>query len=392
MNLKGYSILEVNPFLILTTEKQFLKNDIHFMRLALREAKKGIGRTSPNPCVGAVIVQDTNTIVSRGYHKKAGTPHAEVNALRKIGGKAVGATIYVTLEPCNHTGKTPPCSHAIVDAGIKRVVIGMEDPNPLVSGSGIAYLRQNGVEVISGVLEEQCREINRPFIKHITTGKPFVVMKAGMSLDGRLSYQDGKPGKMTGKKSSRAVHGLRNRLDAILVGISTVIADNPSLTTRLGKRGRDPLRVVLDSNLNIPLQSKVLNRDSSASTSTLLFCSKFADKEKIEILEGIDGVRVHAVDYRKNSKRLDLTQILEYLGKEGICSVLVEGGAKIHGSFLKQSLVDRVMIFTAPLFGGSSGTPLLKGFSVVDNGHAPKLHNVKYRRYGDDMLIQGDVV
>ena len=372
------------------TRSQFLKKDIHYMRLALREAKKGIGRTSPNPCVGAVIVQDDDTIVSRGYHKKAGTPHAEINALRKVGNKVPGTTIYVTLEPCNHTGRTPPCSHAIVDAGIKRVVIGMEDPNPLVSGSGIAYLRENGVDVISGVLEEQCREINLPFIKHITTGKPFVVMKAGMSLDGRLSYQDGIPGQMTGKKSKRAVHRLRNSLDAILVGINTVIADNPSLTTRLGKSCRDPHRIILDSNLNIPLQSRVLSVDSAAST--IIFCSKSADKDKIKMIQGMDGVQVEIVAQRKNDKGLDLNQILEFLGKEGICSVLVEGGAKIHGSFLKQCLVDQVMLFIAPLFGGSSGTPLLNGCSVDDKGHAPRLNSIKYKRYGDDLLIQGMVI
>ena len=208
------------------------QDDTRFMRLALREARKGLGRTSPNPCVGAVIVQE-GTVVSRGYHKKAGTPHAEVHALRKAGARAIGATLYVTLEPCNHTGRTPPCSHAVAAAGIKRVVVGMEDPNPLVSGSGNTYLQNQGVEVISGILEKECRDLNLPFIKHISTGKPFVVMKAGMSLDGKLSYQEGQPGKMTGEKSLRRLHGLRNHLDAILIGRGTVVADNPSLTTRL---------------------------------------------------------------------------------------------------------------------------------------------------------------
>ena len=213
--------------------KEFSDADIYFMRLALDEAKKGLGRTAPNPCVGAVIVKG-DKVISRGYHKKAGAPHAEINALRKAGNKIKGATIYVTLEPCNHTGRTPPCSQAVAAAGIKRVVVGMKDPNPLVNGSGNTYLREHGLEVQSGVLEKECIEIDRPFIKHISTGMPFVVMKTGMSLDGKLTYQAGEPGQMTGEKSHRQLHSLRNTVDAILVGSGTVTADNPSLTTRYG--------------------------------------------------------------------------------------------------------------------------------------------------------------
>jgi diaminohydroxyphosphoribosylaminopyrimidine deaminase / 5-amino-6-(5-phosphoribosylamino)uracil reductase len=373
--------------LMIRSEEKFSKTDISFMRLALREARKGIGRTSPNPCVGAVIVQDDNTVISRGYHKKAGTPHAEIHALRKAGDKAFGATLYVTLEPCNHTGRTPPCSQAVAAAGIKRVVVGMVDPNPLVSGSGSSYLSEQGIEVLSGVLEKECQEINLPFVKHITTGKPFVVMKAGMSLDGKLSYQDGKPGQMTGEKSRGKLHGLRNSLDAILVGRGTVTADNPSLTTRLGRRGRDPLRVILDSSLDISLQSTVLHLDSAAQT--LIFCSKSADKDKKALLTEMDGVRVQSVDLEAEGG-LNLDEVLDYLGRLGICSLLVEGGAKIHGSFLKKALVNRVMLFVAPLFAGSSGTPLLSGFSVDDNENAPKIKNVIYKRCGEDLLIQGD--
>ncbi len=361
--------------------------DSKFMRLALREARKGVGRTSPNPCVGAVIVQD-GTVISRGYHKKAGTPHAEIHALRKAGNKARGATMYVTLEPCNHTGRTPPCSHAVEVAGIKRVVVGMEDPNPLVSGSGNSFLREKGIEVLSGVLEKECLELNLPFIKHITTGKPFVVMKAGMSLDGRLSYQEGKPGQMTGEKSFRRLHGLRNSLDAILVGRGTVTADNPSLTTRLGKGGRDPLRVILDSSLQLSMESRILHLDSSAPT--LIFCSQSADRHKIAQLTKLDGVLVQTVDTDRKGM-LDLKDILDNLGKMGICSLLVEGGAAIHSSFLGNGLVDRVMLFVAPLFAGSEGTPLLSDFSVNNRAKAPELRNVSYKRCGNDLLIQGDL-
>ena len=367
-------------------EENISDTDIYFMRLALVEAKKGIGRTSPNPCVGAVVVQN-NRVVSRGYHKKAGTPHAEIHALNKAGDKAIGATIYVTLEPCNHTGRTPPCSHAVAASGIKRVVVGMKDPNPLVNGCGNTYLRKQGIEVLSGVLEKECIEINRPFIKHISTGKPFVVMKAGMSLDGRLSYQDGVPGQITGEKSHRRLHSLRNSLDAILIGGGTVTADNPSLTTRIGKRGRDPLRVILDSSLKLSLNSKILHLESSAST--LIFCSTGADAKKQEILSEMPGIQVQMVSHDNNG--LDLDEILKHLGKMGICSLLVEGGAAIHSSFLKKGLVDRVMLFVAPLFAGTAGTGLLRDFPVTGRNQALELKDVKYKRYGTDILIQGDL-
>ncbi len=368
------------------SKSEFSETDIYFMRLALNEAKKGIGRTAPNPCVGAVIVQG-DKVISRGYHKKAGTPHAEINALQKAGDQAIGATIYVTLEPCNHTGRTPPCSHAVADAGIKRVVVGMTDPNPLVNGSGNSYLIEQGLEVLSGVLEKECIEINRPFIKHISTGKPFVVMKAGMSLDGKLSYQDGKPGQMTGEKSHRQLHSLRNNIDAILIGSGTVTADNPSLTTRYGKHGRDPLRVILDSSLKLSLESKILHLKSSAST--LIFCASSSGKKKRALLSKMDGVLVQTVFYDAE-EGLDLNEILTHLGKMGVCSLLVEGGASIHSSFLKKGMVDRVMLFMAPLFAGTAGTGLLRDYPVIGRDQALKLKNTIYKRYGDDILIQGD--
>ncbi len=290
-----------------------LATDAGFMREALKEAKKGIGRTAPNPCVGAVVVRD-GAVVGRGYHKRAGTPHAEIHALREAGDKALGATIYVTLEPCNHTGRTGPCSHAVVAAGISKVVVGMNDPNPLVNGGGNAYLREHGLEVQTGILVEKCIEINRPFIKHINTGIPFVVMKAGVSLDGKLSYQPGSPGQITGKASNRKLHSLRDSLDAILVGSGTVRADNPSLTTRLGGHGRDPLRVILDSTLSLSLDSKILHLDSSAST--LIFCSEAVDMQRYESFSEIVGVTVQKVSCDTDNF-LDLTEIMRHLGRGG---------------------------------------------------------------------------
>ena len=250
--------------------------DRNYMRLALQEAKKGIWKTSPNPCVGAVVVKN-NKVVGRGYHKRAGTPHAEIHALREAGKRAKDATIYVTLEPCNHTGRTPPCTEAILSAGITRVVIGMLDPNPGVAGGGAKILAAKKIEVLSSVLENECREINLPFIKHTTTGLPWVIMKAGMSIDGRIAAGPGQSTQITGKDSLRRVHALRNQVDAILVGIGTALIDDPSLTTRLPRRGRDPHRVILDAELRLPVSAKMLKQDSSAGT--WIFCGRGAEKK-----------------------------------------------------------------------------------------------------------------
>jgi diaminohydroxyphosphoribosylaminopyrimidine deaminase/5-amino-6-(5-phosphoribosylamino)uracil reductase len=363
--------------------------DHSFMRLALKEARKGRGRTSPNPCVGAVIVRD-RTVIATGYHEKAGTPHAEIHALRKAGESAAGATLYVTLEPCNHVGRTPPCTRAIVAAGIRRVVVGMEDPNPLVDGSGNTYLQGQGIAVTSGVLEAECRLLNRPFIKYITRGLPWVVMKTGMSLDGRISYQLHQGGSITGPVSLRKGHCLRDRLDAILVGNATVMADDPSLTTRLTRgRGRDPVRVILDTHLNIPETARLLSLDSLAPT--WIFCGPEVSLEKRERFSKGGKVVVHQVGCGADG-RLDLLQMLRVLAGEGILSLLVEGGATVHGAFLGQQLVDHVHLFIAPLFAGSSGTPVVDGMNVAGAEEAIRLHNVRYRRLGQDVMVEGDVL
>ncbi len=358
--------------------------DSFFMGIALEEARKGLGRTSPNPSVGAVVVRD-GKIVGRGYHKKAGTPHAEVHALVDAGELARGATIYVTLEPCNHTGRTPPCSHAVLEAGIVRVVIGQHDPNPIASGGG-SYLLANGLEVLKGVREEECRQLNYPFIKHVNTGMPWVVMKAGMSLDGRISYQKGSGGPITGKQSWNVVHSLRNQLDAILIGIETATIDDPSLTTRLeGQKGKDPLRVVLDSHLRLSPDSKMLKQESAAAT--WVFCTTDASKEKEERLLQAGAV-IHRVATTTRN-RLDLEGVLKVLGKNNILSLLVEGGAGVHGSFLQQRLVDEVYLFVAPFFIGSAGTALLADFSTSDLGVVEKLVEVDVQRLGVDTLLHG---
>lgn len=364
------------------------EQDRAFMRLALKEARKGLGRTSPNPCVGAVIVRGQK-VVATGYHKKAGTPHAEVHALNKAGMMAQGATLYVTLEPCNHFGRTPPCSRAVADSGIRRVVVGMEDPNPLVQGGGIAFLRSQGIEVLTGVLEDECLQLNRPFIKYITKKLPWVIMKAGVSLDGRLSYQPRQAGRITGPDSLACLHRLRDRVDAILVGSETVTVDNPSLTTRLARgHGKDPVRIILDTHLSISLDAKVFHVYSNAPT--WIFCADRVNAEKIIKFRQLKHVSVYVVKLGPD-KRVDLSQVLHILAQEGITSLLVEGGGSVHGAFLRARLVDQVCLFIAPLFAGSCGTPLLDGVAFAGEKEAIRLRHVRYRRYGEDMLVEGDV-
>ncbi len=366
-----------------------MDSDIEYMRLAIKEAEKGLGRTSPNPCVGAVIVRD-NQILGQGYHRRAGTPHAEVNALTDAldkGKGCVDATIYVTLEPCNHTGRTPPCTQAILAAGLSRVVIGMVDPNPVASG-GVDFLQSQGVEVSVGILEQECRQLNYPFLKHSVTGLPWVVMKAGMSLDGKISRRQGVGGAITGIEARKRVHQLRNQLDAILIGSGTALIDDPSLTTRLEEEvegGRDPLRVILDSRLQLSPDAKMLAQQSAAAT--WIFCDHNASEQKQKQLEQAGAV-VHRVENSQDGG-LDLDQVLRCLGQADITSVLVEGGAAVHGSFLKKKLVDQVYLFTAPYFIGEQGTALLSGYSLRERETALRLENQTTETVGRDILLQG---
>lgn len=356
--------------------------DVVYMRLAIEEAKKGTGRTSPNPCVGAIIVRE-GTIVGRGFHRKAGTPHAEIHAIQDAGADTAGATLYVTLEPCNHTGRTPPCTKAILEAGLSRVVVGMLDPNPSVTGGGCQYLTSHGVEVDNGLLEE-CKAINRPFIKHSMTGLPWIVMKAGMSLDGKISYAKGQGGRITGEQSRQFTHKLRNSLDAILVGIDTVLIDNPSLTTRLSEEDtRDPLRIILDTHLRMDPISVVLQQESNAQT--WIYCGPEHSVEKRSVLENT-GASVYPVELASDGK-LDLNVVFKHIGAAGITSVLVEGGATVHGSILDQHLVDEVFLFAAPLVIGEQGIPLVSGYTGIENPF--RLKELDCQILGNDILLHG---
>ena len=353
------------------------------MQLAVEQARKGQGRTSPNPCVGAVVVRGDN-IVGQGYHQRAGEPHAEINAIADAGEACSGATIYVTLEPCNHFGKTPPCSRAILAAGLQRVVVGMADPNPVASG-GADFLQARGLEVKIGVLEDECRRLNYPFLKHSVSGLPWVVMKAGMSLDGKISRRRGHGGAVTGPEAGKRVHELRNRLDAILIGVGTALIDDPSLTTRLAKGGRDPLRVILDSRLRLPPGALMLRQKSSAST--WIFCNHQAGQENQKSLEQAGAV-VLRVD-TDSTGNLDLSRVLQVLGANGLTSVLVEGGAAVHGSFLRAKLVDQAFLFVAPYFIGEAGTPLVEGYRIDRQGMPLALTEMSTEDIGRDLLVQG---
>jgi diaminohydroxyphosphoribosylaminopyrimidine deaminase/5-amino-6-(5-phosphoribosylamino)uracil reductase len=356
-----------------------------YMQLALEEALKGVGRTTPNPPVGAVIVNNGN-IVGRGYHKKAGTPHAEVNAIADAGEAARGGAIFVTLEPCNHTGRTPPCTQAILKAGIQHVVIGAMDPNPGVVGGGADFLRSQGVDVTTAVLEEACSDLIRPFVKLSSTGLPWVILKAGLSLDGRIAYTAGQGGGVTGAQSGQLVHQLRDQVDALVIGIGTALSDNPSLTTRIpGKAdARDPLRVILDSQLRLSPNAQMLSQNSQAATWVL--CGEDAPEKRMQALREAGAV-VHPLPLDDNH-HLDIHQVVRFLGKQQLSSLLVEGGARIHGAFWQAGLVDEVQLYYAPFFIGDQGVPLMQGFALQEKPGNLPLEILSFTRAGEDVFLR----
>lgn len=355
------------------------------MRMALAEAVKALGRTSPNPLVGAVVVKD-GRVVGRGYHKRAGTAHAEVNALADAGEFAKGATIYVTLEPCNHQGRTGPCSLAILNSGISRVVVGMADPNPSVTGGGNAFLEQQGVEVHCGVLEDECRAINRPFIKWVTQRQPWVILKAGLSLDGRIAPPSREQLWITNEVSRAHVHLVRDQVDAILVGIGTALADSPSLTTRIKGRVdvKDPLRVILDTHLRLDPNSHLITQASKART--LLFCGEKVSDDRI-LAYPPSLVDIERVQSGSNGQ-MDLKMVLGSLAERGVTSVLVEGGSRVHASFICNGLADQAMLFYGPVFLGELGVPLFNSEGMHFETF-PRLKSVSSKQFGSDVLIEG---
>jgi diaminohydroxyphosphoribosylaminopyrimidine deaminase/5-amino-6-(5-phosphoribosylamino)uracil reductase len=357
------------------------------MMQALDLARTAEGRTSPNPPVGAVIVAD-GQVVGVGFHPKAGEPHAEIFALRRAGDLARGATIYVTLEPCSHHGRTGPCCDALIAAGIAQVYVGTQDPNLQVSGRGIARLRAAGVQVDVGIMAEECQRLIAPFTKLITSGRPLVILKAALTLDGCIATSSGESQWITNEHSRCHVHAVRDRVDAIMVGVGTVVYDNPRLTTRLPDGGRDPLRVVVDSTLRTPVDAAIVNHSSQAKT--LIFTSEKADNVKISAMR--QRPMVDVVQLSSSAQGVDLGEVMQYLGALDIQTVLVEGGAVLNMALFNATLIDRVMIYLAPkIIGGNDGKALFAGHGVTKLTDALQLTAVRTQHFGNDILIEGDV-
>lgn len=351
------------------------------MGLAIQNAKAMKGQTDPNPLVGSVIVND-NRIVGVGTHLKAGEPHAEIHALRMAGEKAKGGTIYVTLEPCSHHGRTGPCAEAIVQAGIKRAVIATLDPNPIVAGNGVKLLQDAGIEVIIGVLEQESIQMNEVFNKFIVEKKPFVTLKAGASLDGKVATHTFSSKWITSEEARRDVHQLRSENMAILVGIKTVLTDNPSLTARI-PNGRNPVRVIMDSTLKIPMNVNVIT-DNQAET--WIFTSKNHDETKKLQLEE-RGIRVFVTS---GETSVNPKEVVAILGEHLVSSLFLEGGGNIHASFLEHQLVDKVVLYFAPkLVGGKEAPTFLEGTGVVDMQDALDLTNTNIEKIGKDFKFTG---
>ena len=363
----------------------FLSYDEKYMRLAMQLAGNAIGRTSPNPLVGAVIVKD-NRVVGCGWHRKAGTPHAEVHALNQAGELAQGADVYVTLEPCAHYGKTPPCAKALVEAKVKNVYGGLLDVNPKVAGKGFKILEDAGVHVEYGFLQDELRKQNEVFFKWIEHKKPFIVLKAAMTLDGKIATATGQSKWITNETSRAYGYKLRDIYDGIMVGINTVIEDNPMLTARVDG-GKNPIRIVVDSSLRIDINANVV-QDKSAKT--IVATTDKANKDKILKLQAQDG-DVIVVDKDENDK-VDIEKLLDILGQQNICSILVEGGATLNGSFVAKKLVDKVYFFIAPkIIGGKEAKTPVAGTGILNLQEALSLKDIQIEKLEEDILIIGRV-
>jgi diaminohydroxyphosphoribosylaminopyrimidine deaminase/5-amino-6-(5-phosphoribosylamino)uracil reductase len=362
--------------------------DEQFMQEALALAAQARGRTSPNPMVGSVVVKD-GRVVGRGYHARAGAPHGEVVALADAGHQAQGATLYSTLEPCCHLNKrTPPCTKAIIAAGIRRVVAAMRDPNPLVSGKGLEELRQAGIDVKLPVLETEAAALNEVFITYITTKRPFVLLKVAASLDGKIATVTGESRWITNERSRLLVHQLRDQVDGIMVGINTVLRDDPLLTTRLpGGGGRDPMRIILDTRLRLPCEARVLT--ASPTACTLIATTPEASREKRLQLEAA-GAQVLVIE--GEGPGVPLRPLMEQLGAMQVTSILLEGGGELHSAALRAGIVDKVWYFLAPkLIGGRTAPPAIGGQGFARLEEAVTLERMQVRQLDDDLLIEGYV-
>ncbi|MCM3389230.1 bifunctional diaminohydroxyphosphoribosylaminopyrimidine deaminase/5-amino-6-(5-phosphoribosylamino)uracil reductase RibD [Ureibacillus chungkukjangi] len=359
-----------------------MKTDSDYMQLALELAASAKGNTNPNPCVGAVLVKD-GVIVGTGLHRKAGEPHAEVHAFNMAGEHAKGATLYVTLEPCSHYGKTPPCANLVKESGVSRVVVATMDPNPSVAGRGISLLRAAGIEVEVGLLEQEARKLNERFIHNMVANRPFVISKFAMTMDGKIATHNGHSKWITSEEARLQVHKLRHEMDGILVGVGTVLADNPSLTTRLPHReGENPIRIILDSELKTPLNANVVN---TAVAQTIIVTSDEVDEAKVNRLTE-KGVQILTVS--KTEQGLNLEEMLDELYEIGITDILVEGGAEINGSFLRAGLINKVLVFMAPkLIGGRNSKTPFAGMDIDSIEDGLQLEFDSIEQVGPDLCI-----
>ncbi|MGI6547405.1 MAG: bifunctional diaminohydroxyphosphoribosylaminopyrimidine deaminase/5-amino-6-(5-phosphoribosylamino)uracil reductase RibD [Bacillota bacterium] len=360
-----------------------LATDGDFMQQAILLAERARGRTSPNPLVGAVVVSQQGQVIGRGYHARAGGPHAEVVALRQAGELARGATLFVTLEPCCHYGRTPPCTEAIIAAGIRRVVIAALDPNPNMAGKGVQILRENGIKVETGLLELPAKQQNEVFRKYITTKRPFVIAKWAMSLDGKIATASGESKWITGPRARAWGHRLRDEVDAILVGVGTVLADDPQLTTRLPSGGRNPLRIVLDSRARTPAGARVLQAEPGA----VIAVTEAADHEHVRQLRRA-GAKV--VQLPAGKEGIAWPALLDLLGTWEVSSLLIEGGSRVLGSAWGAGIIDKVICFMAPsVIGGESAPGPVGGAGSDRLDAAARLTNLRVERAGADLVIIG---
>lgn len=375
-------------------EENIMEQEENYMRYALELAKKGIGYVNPNPLVGAVLVKE-NQIIGEGYHKKFGGLHAEREAFQNTKESANGGTLYVTLEPCCHYGKTPPCTDVIIESGVSKVVIGCSDPNPKVAGKGIEQLKKHGIQVQVGVLRKECEELNRIFFHYIKTKTPYVLMKYAMTLDGKIATVIGESKWITGEKAREEVQRTRHQYSAIMVGIGTVIKDDPSLTCRI-PNGKNPIRIICDTNLKIPLHSKVVQTAKEVET-WIVTCKQERNREKEMVLKEA-GCTLLSFSPKKQEKEgenkmgIPLKELMEELGKRGVDSVLLEGGAELNASALKEGIVNRVQAYIAPtLFGGKEGKTPIGGMGVFQVEQGIHLKEVTIKNIGRDYVIEGEV-
>ena len=355
--------------------------DQHWMERALAQAERSVALASPNPAVGCVLVQ-ADRVVGEGFHQYDQRDHAEIVALRQAGSEARGATAYVTLEPCNHQGRTGPCTSALLAAGVKRVVVATVDPNPVVRGQGVSRLRAAGVEVRAGVLEQPARQLNDSFARFITTATPFVTMKVASSLDGRIAPAHagtGAPHWITGEASRAHVHRMRHAADGLIVGVGTIVADNPLLTDRSGLPRRRPLlRIVLDSTLRTPLASQLV----STAQQDVLFFFSHATPERQQAFEA-RGLRLQHIPQAPSQSGLPLAEVMSLLGKMQITSLLLEGGAELYTAALNERVVDKLMLFYAPKFLGHEAIPMLGSIN-----QPPTLQRCELRKFGEDFAVE----